>query len=67
MIICIQTQFSVDALAAIQGEPQLWSAEAPYLYVLVLEVVDGSEEVLERESCQVCFHSSHIQLSFIIL
>ena len=50
----IYTRLSVDALAAVRGGLQLWSAESPNLYVLMLEIMDENGEVLERESCQVC-------------
>lgn len=33
--------------------PLLWSAEEPNLYVLVLSLLDGSDQLLESESCQV--------------
>lgn len=46
----------MDALVAMRDGPQLWSAEAPNIYVLVLDVVDGEGQVLERESCQVRSH-----------
>eukprot|EP00967_Tisochrysis_lutea_P124794 scaffold208982_cov15-Tisochrysis_lutea.AAC.1 len=52
---------SVDALAAVHGGPQLWSAEAPNLYVLVLEVTDDGVEVVERESCQVGFRHTAVK------
>lgn len=48
-----------------QGEepPQLWSAEEPNLYVLVLSLLDGEKKLLEAESCQVrhlcLLHNQH--------
>lgn len=37
-----------------EGEPpQLWSAEEPNLYVLVLSLLDKGGKLLEAESCQV--------------
>jgi len=33
---------------------QLWSAEEPHLYLLVVKLVDGGGQVVEVEGCQVC-------------
>jgi len=56
-------QLSLDALTSVR-DLQLWSAERPSLYVLVLEVVDEGGEVQEYESCQVslewCTKPEHI-------
>lgn len=35
------------------GPPLLWSAEEPNLYVLVLVLLKGTDQVIEAESCQV--------------
>ncbi|MBS5521000.1 MAG: DUF4981 domain-containing protein [Clostridiales bacterium] len=40
--------------------PHLWTAETPYLYTLVLELVDGNGTVLETESCRVGFRQLEI-------
>ena len=36
-------------------DPQLWSAEEPNLYILVLSLYDEADNLLEAESCQVHF------------
>jgi len=40
--------------------PQLWSAESPDLYVLVLELLAPSGEVLEVEACQLGFRHTEV-------
>lgn len=40
--------------------PHLWTAETPYLYTLVLEMIDASGEVTEIESCRVGFRQLEI-------
>lgn len=40
--------------------PQLWSAESPYLYTLVLELISPTGEVLDIESSRVGFRQIEI-------
>ena len=42
------------------SSPKLWTAETPYLYTLVLELLDGDGQVTEIESCRVGFRQVHI-------
>ncbi|HHV11503.1 MAG TPA: DUF4981 domain-containing protein [Clostridiales bacterium] len=42
-------------------KPRLWSAEAPYLYTLVLETVDGEGTVTDIESTKVGFRKIEIR------
>ena len=42
-------------------KPQLWSAEVPYLYTLVMETVDGAGNVTDIESAKVGFRKIEIR------
>jgi beta-galactosidase len=42
-------------------KPHLWTAEAPYLYTLVLETVDGTGKVTDIESARVGFRKVEIR------
>lgn len=42
-------------------EPQLWSAETPYLYTLVMETIDGAGNVTDIESTKVGFRGIEIR------
>lgn len=46
--------------------PHLWTAEAPYLYTLVLEMVDEQGNVTEIESCRVGFRQVEINAEGIL-
>lgn len=41
--------------------PHLWSAETPYLYTLVLTILDDTGKMLETVSCKVGFRSFEIK------
>lgn len=41
-------------------DPKLWTAETPVLYTLVLETLDGRENVADIESCRVGFRQVKI-------
>lgn len=43
------------------NEPQLWSAETPYLYTLVMETIDGAGNVTDIESTKVGFRGIEIR------
>lgn len=45
-------QVSADLLES-GGKVQLWSAEEPNLYILVLKLYNNEGQLLESESCQV--------------
>jgi len=40
--------------------PNLWSAESPYLYTLLLKLKDSNDQVIELESAKIGFRSSEI-------
>lgn len=42
-------------------DPQLWSAETPYLYTVNLELLDAAGNVLEATSQQYGFRKIEIQ------
>jgi len=53
---------SVQAqLSSLVERPQLWSAEKPYLYTLVLSLKDENGRLLETESCKVGFRRFEIK------
>lgn len=44
------------------GKPaQLWSADRPHLYLLVLTLVDARGNALEHEACQVGFRTTAVK------
>ena len=47
--------------------PQKWTAEIPYLYKLVLTMVDATGEAVDFESCRVGFRQIEIKDSLILL
>ncbi|ULO04983.1 DUF4981 domain-containing protein [Paenibacillus sp. 19GGS1-52] len=48
-------------LAAFVDHPYKWSAEKPYLYTLVLSLIDDQDHLLEAVSCKVGFRSFEIK------
>jgi beta-galactosidase len=42
-------------------DPQKWTAETPYLYTLVLSLIDNRNRTVERVSCRVGFRSVEIE------
>ncbi len=48
-------------LAALVDHPYKWSAEKPYLYTLVLSLIDVQDHLLEALSCKVGFRSFEIK------
>lgn len=57
---CSTPNFTAVASITVK-EPQLWSAEHPYLYTLVMETVDGSGNVTDIESTRVGFRKVEIR------
>lgn len=49
------------------SNPQKWTAETPYLYKLVLTLVDALGEAVDFESCRVGFRQVEIKDSLILL
>lgn len=45
----------VAQTSVLVDHPQLWTAETPYLYTLVLELQDNNSTTLDIESCRVGF------------
>ncbi|MBE7473258.1 MAG: beta-galactosidase [Anaerolineae bacterium] len=43
------------------AQPQLWSAENPYLYTLVLSLKNAAGETIEAESCKIGFRQVEIK------
>lgn len=41
--------------------PQLWSAETPYLYTLVILLKDSQENIIETESCKLGFREFELK------
>lgn len=52
---------STMLLRALVRAPQKWSAESPYLYLLLLTLTDGDGRVLEVVPCRVGFRSVEIR------
>lgn len=48
-------------LSAPVEQPKLWSAEKPYLYTLVLTIVDDQGQIEDAVSCKVGFRSFEIK------
>ena len=48
----LRAQIDIDLMAK-GGQPALWSAEEPHLYILVLTLLDRQGEHLDTESTQV--------------
>jgi beta-galactosidase len=49
------------------GDVQLWSAETPHLYTLVLALKDGEGNILEHLSSMVGFRSSEIKFGKLLI
>lgn len=49
------------SLSRLVEKPQKWSAESPYLYTLVLSLLDGDGHLLEAQSCRIGFRRFEIE------
>lgn len=64
--IRLPVAFDADGSAWVSGRaavrrPNKWSAETPYLYTLVLSLVDGEGALIETESCKVGFRTFELK------
>jgi len=50
-----QTDVEFPFMAATVENPKKWTAETPYLYTLVVSLVDANGDTIEAESCRVGF------------
>lgn len=55
------TSDGMPVATAAVASPQLWSAETPALYRLVIQLLDEQENLLDTEACNVGFRSVEIK------
>lgn len=49
------------AFSSAVGSPRLWSAETPYLYTLLIELLDGAGNTLQAVTCRTGFRRVEIK------
>lgn len=62
----LMNKYLMDISLSVKN-PLLWSPETPYLYTLVLELLDGNEQVVDIESAKVGFREVSINAQGVML